>query len=218
MASWTEQMGYPCVRVERVEFTERGKAVLTVSQSWFLIEGALSKAEEEKLWAVPLLYGTSHSADSPTLHLLTGKADRVVVEMGDTQDWIKVRPRPRPRPRARQAPPLPLHHISSMAPLPSPLTRPFTPPHTLQPHPIHPEQLNLGQHAPFRVLYPPELLGRLASGVQDQSLPPADRAGLLLDAFNLTKKGEMPASQLLALIKAYEEEDKCVGRGGAGVL
>lgn len=61
------------------------------------------------------------------------------------------------------------------------------------------------------MLYPPELLGRLASGAQDKSLPPSDRAGLLLDAFNLTKKGEMPASQLLALVKAYEEEDKCVG-------
>lgn len=46
--------------------------------------------------------------------------------------------------------------------------------------------------------------------MQDKSLPPSDRAGLLLDAFNLTKKGEMPASQLLALIKAYEDEDKYV--------
>lgn len=85
--------------------------------------------------------------------------------------------------------------------------------HSTQPPSLphhHHYQLNLGQHAPFRVLYPPELLGRLASGVQDKSLPPSDRAGLLLDTFNLTKKGEVPASQLLALIKAYDEEDKCV--------
>lgn len=91
MASWTEQMGYPCVRVERAEFTDRGQCVLTVSQAWFLIEGALSKEEEEKVWSVPLLYGTSHTVDAPQLQLLTGKADRLVVEMGHTQDWIKVR-------------------------------------------------------------------------------------------------------------------------------
>lgn len=87
------------MKVERVEFTDRKQAVLTVSQSWFLIEGGLSKAEEEKLWTVPLLYGTSHSAEGPEqLHLLTGKKEKVVVQMGNTQDWIKVRCVPSVRP------------------------------------------------------------------------------------------------------------------------
>ena len=71
-------MGYPLVRVEKAEFTERA-AVLTVSQSWFLIEGALSKEEEGKVWTVPLLHGTSTSAATPALHLLTGKTDQVGV-------------------------------------------------------------------------------------------------------------------------------------------
>jgi hypothetical protein len=36
-------------------------------------------------------------------------------------------------------------------------------------------KLNLGQHAPLRVSYPPELLRRLAAGVADKSLPATDR-------------------------------------------
>lgn len=32
-------------------------------------------------------------------------------------------------------------------------------------------------------------------------------AGLLLDAYNLTKTGELPATELLFLIKAYKNED-----------
>jgi len=162
MASWTEQMGYPIVRVESVDLTDT-MATLTVSQSWFLVEGALSKDEESKLWTVPLLYGTAASAAAaasnggqPELQLLTSKTDKIEIPLSNPNDWVK---------------------------------------------------LNLGQHAPLRVLYPPELLARLAAGIRDKSLPATDRAGLLLDCFNLTKKGEIPATQLLTLIKAYEQED-----------
>ncbi len=163
MASWTEQMGYPIVRVDGVDLSDASKAVLTVSQSWFLVEGSLSKEEEAKLWTVPLLYGTAASVAAasnggvqPALQLLTAKTDKVEIPLSGPGDWVK---------------------------------------------------LNLGQHAPLRVLYPPELLGRLATGIRDKSLPATDRAGLLLDCFNLTKKGEIPATQLLMLIKAYENED-----------
>jgi hypothetical protein len=115
-------------------------------------------------------------------------------------------------------------------------------------------KLNLGQHAPLRVSYPPALLSRLAEGIKDKTLPATDRcamlsymhhvaceagapayatsltetsvlysshlplllysdvmmggsAGLLLDAYNLTKTGELPATELLFLIKAYKNED-----------
>jgi len=160
MASWTEQMGYPIVRVEQADLTD-GKAYLTVSQSWFLVEGALSKEEESKLWTVPLLYGTAASVNGstgvrPDLQILTFKTDTIEVPLRGPNDWVK---------------------------------------------------LNLGQHAPLRVLYPPVLLARLAAGVRDKTLPATDRAGLLMDCFNLTKKGEIPATQLLTLIKAYEQED-----------
>jgi len=57
------------------------------------------------------------------------------------------------------------------------------------------------------VAYPLELLSRLADGVKDKSLPPTDRAGLILDAFNLTKTGDIKGSDLLRLVKAYRDED-----------
>lgn len=36
-------------------------------------------------------------------------------------------------------------------------------------------KLNLGQHAPLRVLYPADMLARLAEGVKAKTLPPTDR-------------------------------------------
>jgi len=39
MASWTEQMGYPLLRITGVEFHSE-VAVLDIEQSWFLMDGS----------------------------------------------------------------------------------------------------------------------------------------------------------------------------------
>lgn len=40
MASWTEQMGYPILKIVKADLSS-GTATLTVEQSWFLVEGTL---------------------------------------------------------------------------------------------------------------------------------------------------------------------------------
>jgi puromycin-sensitive aminopeptidase len=39
MASWTEQMGYPLLRVTKADLTATA-AELTIEQSWFLMDGS----------------------------------------------------------------------------------------------------------------------------------------------------------------------------------
>ena len=69
-------------------------------------------------------------------------------------------------------------------------------------------KLNYNQESPFRVLYSDEMLNKLAEGVENKSLPPSDRAGLLLDTFAIVKAGKyIGGSALLRLLKAYRNED-----------
>lgn len=44
MASWTEQMGYPLLRVTKAELSPT-VAEITVEQSWFLMDGSSSVSD-----------------------------------------------------------------------------------------------------------------------------------------------------------------------------
>lgn len=65
-------------------------------------------------------------------------------------------------------------------------------------------KLNLGQHVPVRVLYPPSMLGRLAKNVQ--ALPAEDRIGLLADSFALAKAGALDPMHLVNLLQGFRSE------------
>ena len=41
MASWTEQMGYPLLKVTGAELGPGAEATLTLEQAWFLVDGDL---------------------------------------------------------------------------------------------------------------------------------------------------------------------------------
>lgn len=51
MRCWTEQMGYPLIKVEKETFMDN-EAVLEVSQKWWLSDG--SAPDKQQLWTVPL--------------------------------------------------------------------------------------------------------------------------------------------------------------------
>lgn len=51
MASWTEQMGFPLLKVVKEDWQD-DKVVLELEQIWFLADG--STVPEEKLWGKPL--------------------------------------------------------------------------------------------------------------------------------------------------------------------
>lgn len=58
----------------------------------------------------------------------------------------------------------------------------------------------------YRTQYPSEMLERLIPAVQDQSLPPLDRLGLLDNLFALVQAGCANTVEVLKLMKAYENE------------
>lgn len=69
-------------------------------------------------------------------------------------------------------------------------------------------KLNAGQKLPIRVLYTDaEDVANLAQAVRSKAMSAEDRAGLILDAYALTKSGLQSPSQLLVLLRAYEDED-----------
>ena len=57
MSSWTEQMGFPMLRVSKVD-TE----TLSVTQQWFLANG--SGKSETRRWTVPIFVAT-HEEPAP---------------------------------------------------------------------------------------------------------------------------------------------------------
>jgi puromycin-sensitive aminopeptidase len=70
-------------------------------------------------------------------------------------------------------------------------------------------KLNGGQHVPMRVNYEPvaaELGPLFAEAILGQTMAPADRAGMLLDAYALAKAGFSDPGTLVRLLTAYENE------------
>eukprot|EP01087_Luapelamoeba_hula_P011055 TRINITY_DN2978_c0_g1_i2.p1 TRINITY_DN2978_c0_g1~~TRINITY_DN2978_c0_g1_i2.p1 ORF type:complete len:911 (-),score=164.43 TRINITY_DN2978_c0_g1_i2:27-2624(-) len=69
-------------------------------------------------------------------------------------------------------------------------------------------KLNPDQTGVYRVKYSDELLNRLIKGeaLKSSVLKATDRIGIQADAWALAKAGQMPTSQVLALLDAYKEE------------
>lgn len=67
-------------------------------------------------------------------------------------------------------------------------------------------KVNPGTIGFYRTQYPPEMLERLVPAVQDKSLPPLDRLGLLDDLFAMVQAGHTSTVEVLKLLQAYEDE------------
>ncbi|XP_073968531.1 puromycin-sensitive aminopeptidase [Rhodnius prolixus] len=68
-------------------------------------------------------------------------------------------------------------------------------------------KLNPGTVGFYRVRYPPEMLAQLIPAIQDKSLPPLDRLGILDDLFALVQAGHCDTVQVLKVIAAMKDED-----------
>ncbi|KAL7428645.1 hypothetical protein ACHAXM_001361 [Skeletonema potamos] len=71
-------------------------------------------------------------------------------------------------------------------------------------------KLNAGQDVPMRVKLTSTMIDRLSEGIKAKTLPPADRAALLTDAYALVKAGKMQPEGLIKLLSNYKHEDNYI--------
>lgn len=67
-------------------------------------------------------------------------------------------------------------------------------------------KINSGTIGFYRTKYPSEMLEKFIPAIQDKSLPPLDRLGLLDDLFAMVKAGHTSTVEVLKLLKAFENE------------
>ena len=155
MSSWTEQKGFPLVRVVQEDW-QGNKVTLELEQSFFISDGsALTEEEAAMLWTIPILTATEDGTQAEMMLMRQRKATLTVA----AKNWVK---------------------------------------------------LNAGQEVPIRILPSPEMLKRLSAGIRGKKVTPIDRAGIINDAYALTKAGHMTPESLLELIVNYEDEDSYV--------
>lgn len=69
MASWTEQMGYPLLRVTK-ETWEDSKVTLELDQMWFLSDGSdLPEGGADKKWTVPIITCTEEGTQEEIVYM-----------------------------------------------------------------------------------------------------------------------------------------------------
>ncbi|KAF6202747.1 hypothetical protein GE061_003149 [Apolygus lucorum] len=85
-------------------------------------------------------------------------------------------------------------------------------------------KLNPGTNGVYRVQYPQNVLDQLIPAIEDKSLPPLDRLGIVDDLFALVKAGQTSSVQVLKVLSAMRNEDNftvwsiianCMGKLGA---
>lgn len=67
-------------------------------------------------------------------------------------------------------------------------------------------KLNPGLKGYYRTKYPPEMLDKFVPAIQDKSMPPLDRLGLVDDLFAIVQAGHTSTVEVLKLLKAFEYE------------
>ncbi len=68
-------------------------------------------------------------------------------------------------------------------------------------------KINLGETGFYRTAYSKELLEKLKEPVQNKSLSPRDRLGIIRDLFALAESGDIPTTDALEFLSAYKNED-----------
>jgi puromycin-sensitive aminopeptidase len=86
MASWTEQMGFPLVRVLKENWTAES-VTFELDQQWFLSDGSDLDAEgAAKVWTIPILTCTE-SGQQADMTLMREKTGTVTIP---TTSWVKL--------------------------------------------------------------------------------------------------------------------------------
>jgi len=89
MASWTEQMGFPLVKVVGEDWQE-DKVVLTLEQSWFLTDGSEPPVDgKDKTWTIPIMSCTS-AGTQQDLVLMREKTATITIPLTSKSDWVKL--------------------------------------------------------------------------------------------------------------------------------
>ncbi|KAG7368830.1 aminopeptidase [Nitzschia inconspicua] len=89
MASWTEQMGFPLLKVLKEDWQD-DKVVLELEQSWFLADGSDTPDDgKDKLWTIPILTCTSAGTQEDMV-LMREKTASVTIPLRSKDDWVKL--------------------------------------------------------------------------------------------------------------------------------
>lgn len=105
MASWTEQMGFPLVKVIGEDWQD-DKVVLTLEQSWFLSDGSEPPEDgKDKLWTIPIISCTNSGAQQDMI-LMREKTATVTIPLKSKTDFVKL--------NAGQEVPMRVHYSEEM--------------------------------------------------------------------------------------------------------
>jgi len=105
MASWTEQMGFPLIKVTSEDWQD-DKVVLTLEQSWFLTDGSDPPEDgKDKTWTIPIMTCTSAGTQQDMV-LMREKTATITVPLASKSDWVKL--------NAGQEVPMRVHYSEEM--------------------------------------------------------------------------------------------------------
>ena len=89
MASWTQQMGFPYLRVVDEQWTE-AQVTFTLEQQWFLSDGTGGEGEgADKLWSIPLLFVTSSEVSQDAV-IMSARRQTFAVAVKGPEDFVKI--------------------------------------------------------------------------------------------------------------------------------
>lgn len=88
MASWTEQMGFPLIKVTG-ETWESDKVTLDLEQSWFLSDGSSVEGDDEKKWCIPILTCTETGTQKDMI-FMREKTATVAIPLSSENGWVKL--------------------------------------------------------------------------------------------------------------------------------
>jgi len=105
MASWTEQMGFPLVKVIEEDWQD-DKVILTLEQSWFLTDGSDPPEDgKDKIWTIPIMSCTSDGPQQD-MTLMREKTATITIPIKSKSDWVKL--------NAGQEVPMRVHYSEEM--------------------------------------------------------------------------------------------------------
>merc|ERR1719486_1819541 len=88
MGSWTEQMGFPVLKLLSDPFD--GSATVECEQSWFLADGSQLAEDEKKTWYIPVIIGTEKGKSTGVLQTMKEKKGKLDFSACVSDSWIKV--------------------------------------------------------------------------------------------------------------------------------
>ena len=90
MGSWTQQMGYPVLKVKLGSDSKS----LDIHQEWFVADGSVMPDDSKLTWMVPVFVGTSADPSKSVMHIIKDKHASIPLPAGFNVNaagaWVKV--------------------------------------------------------------------------------------------------------------------------------